>query len=344
MGYFRIFLVLAVMHGHFTGILYLWEHLIAVFGFFVLSGFLITRIVCEIYPNTLYGKKYYLLNRFVRIYPTYWICLCIGLLVISLIPDQADQGVLYVITPSTWERWLVQFTIIGMNPFVTPFDWRLNVLPPAWSLGTELFYYLIIGLFTGHNRYLSVMGLTISIVMIVWIYFHDIAFDRFYFTTYCTSLAFFLGSVGYHYKHTLKNCLPFGTVFLLGMANVILYGPDIFELFRIHPIWKSLTLHLSTLLFALITVRLYENNKHKPISKLEQFCADISYPMFLLQWPMGIVAGYYLGLREGQELFFYGLAYTLVLSAAVVIVVEIPMKRIRVYLRHRAILNKNSPL
>ncbi len=341
LGYLRFFLVVAVIQGHFTGIRSFWQHYTAVIGLFTLSGFLITRMMCEVYENSARGKAYFLINRFVRVYPTYWVCLLICVLIIEWIPETTKQLWPSMVMPSTWQIWLPQFTILGLSSFASKVP-KLALLPTAWSLSTEIVYYLTIGLLTGYSRRLSLAGLVISIIMTAILYLQGATFYKFYYTIYGTAPAFFLGSVAYHYRHTWKNYFPFGTLFLLCLANVVVYVPNMLDTVRRHPEWQAPIVHFSVVFFALTVMRIYECNKAKAMSKIEQFCADIAYPMFLIHWPVGALAKYILQIeqKQGHELFFAALAFTLVVATPIVFLVEIPVKKVRVYFRRLGSVQK----
>ena len=71
-GSWRFFLAFLVVISH------LWKDMIggpaayAVWGFYVLSGYLMTLVLNEKYGPSINGLKRYAYNRFLRIYPLYW--------------------------------------------------------------------------------------------------------------------------------------------------------------------------------------------------------------------------------------------------------------------------------
>ena len=71
MGYLRFILAVTVTISH------LWTvkvagH-VAVFGFYCISGFLMTKVIHETYGSSWRGKISFLINRAIRIYPTYYL-------------------------------------------------------------------------------------------------------------------------------------------------------------------------------------------------------------------------------------------------------------------------------
>ena len=66
-GTYRTLLAIAVVATHFGGVNGF--GLVAVFGFYSLSRFLMTLLVTGPYQGR---RKAFLLNRFLRLYPLYW--------------------------------------------------------------------------------------------------------------------------------------------------------------------------------------------------------------------------------------------------------------------------------
>src|SRR5690242_16177610 len=63
-----------------------WTGVYAVFAFYVLSGYLMTRVLHETYGFTARGVGHFLWNRGLRIYPTYWVAAIVSLLVVWAVP------------------------------------------------------------------------------------------------------------------------------------------------------------------------------------------------------------------------------------------------------------------
>ena len=78
-GTYRTLLAIAVVATHFGGMSGL--GLVAVFGFFSLSGFLMTLLVNGPYRGR---PRAFLLNRFLRLYPLYWGVVSITLILLWL--------------------------------------------------------------------------------------------------------------------------------------------------------------------------------------------------------------------------------------------------------------------
>jgi peptidoglycan/LPS O-acetylase OafA/YrhL len=72
-GLFRYILSLIVVQGHLAPLFGKFQGVYAVFGFYALSGYLITLVVNQKYGFSLDGLKKFFINRILRLYPVYLI-------------------------------------------------------------------------------------------------------------------------------------------------------------------------------------------------------------------------------------------------------------------------------
>lgn len=70
-GTYRTLLAVMVIFLHLGGMPVIGGY--AVFGFYILSGYLMTLIMHKNYGYTRDGVARYAINRFLRIYPIYWV-------------------------------------------------------------------------------------------------------------------------------------------------------------------------------------------------------------------------------------------------------------------------------
>ena len=84
-GAFRLLLSLMVVWYHLID----WRFAgpVAVFGFYVVSGYLMTKVINEVYSDGLAGFGRYIANRALRIYPMYWVALALSAAVVVIYPD-----------------------------------------------------------------------------------------------------------------------------------------------------------------------------------------------------------------------------------------------------------------
>jgi len=171
----RLLLAVAVVCFH-TGSMA--EHFLisadtAVHVFFIISGFYMAMILSEKYGFEVNGLKAFALNRLLRIYPTYYAALA-GVILWQLLCHWTSHGhapphpllAMGALLP-WWGRVLLvlpNFTLLGIDlPFLfnyaptTGLAWHANnhldpgvswlglsvLIGPAWSIGSELCFYLL---------------------------------------------------------------------------------------------------------------------------------------------------------------------------------------------------------
>lgn len=181
----RAIAALMVMFFHFfrnietNSQFYLAIKKISIFGqtgvslFFVLSGFLITRILLSTKEKKNYFKNFYL-RRALRIFPLYYLFLTIYYFLIPLISNSQfvpfNQQIYY------W---------IYIQNFATTFNWKSSGPDHFWSLAVEEHFYLFWPLMVYFIQYKKIkFGLLLIIVLalISRLFFVENNIEVFYFT------------------------------------------------------------------------------------------------------------------------------------------------------------------
>lgn len=174
-------ILLVVVYHNFGFINYFFFGWLGVDLFFVLSGFLITDILLKTLGTKNYLRNFYV-RRVLRIFPLYYLCLILFLLIIPRITTRFD--VQYYTDNQIWiwaylQNWLYIFKDPG----------QYNALNHLWSLAVEEQFYLlwpIVILFLRKPKYLLI---TISLLLIgvlglrLWIWNNQVA-DLAYFNLY----------------------------------------------------------------------------------------------------------------------------------------------------------------
>lgn len=142
---------------------------LAVFGFFVLSGYLICGSATRI------GLGRYLWHRFLRIFPGLWVCLLLLAFVMAPLVCLHERGSLtgfwvaggpFDFVRANWWTGLRQLAIsnLRVTPIVGIFD------GPLWSLAYEMLGYLAIGALAFSGVLRRAPRFLLVLVVICWLY------------------------------------------------------------------------------------------------------------------------------------------------------------------------------
>ena len=308
---------------------------VAVLGFFFMSGFLITQIVQEVYatPDQAWS---FLLNRSLRIYPQYLAALALGLLAISLYPGVAYHVNTYLRWPQNLAEWLPQLAIFGLS------DSGVRVLPASWTLGTELYFYLLIGLVTARSKRASIALCLVSVPVGALCALKLLPFG-FYGSPVGNGFVFALGSLAYFQRssvHVGRGVFLLACIAYLAHAYVVpaLEQTDI----------DAANLSASVLPFWVIVLYLVQHPVGRPTwtARVAGVLGKIAYPMFLLHWAVSVVLSAWLfhglasfdmhSLAEGAQYFGAMFGGVLVCSLLFYLLIDRPVERLRRIVRAHA--------
>lgn len=145
-GTLRLLLATMVVFSH-TGVSLfgLSPGVMAVVVFYILAGYVVSHVYCDIIPQSPYKVLYFYKDRLLRIFPLYLFVLSITGLFVG-ITGFGDPQV-------NVTNLLANLTIIPLN-FYMYADFSIlqddrgawGFIPPAWSLGTELQAYILLAL------------------------------------------------------------------------------------------------------------------------------------------------------------------------------------------------------
>lgn len=139
LGTLRLVLALMVALSH-AGVR--WQGLnpgvIAVVGFYAISGYVMTALLRRHYGRLAELPRFYA-DRALRLAPAYYAVALLAVLVLAWrgpIPPflERDPG---------WTDWLNNLLVVPLNYFMWNGSDRFALIPPAWSLGAEIQFYLV---------------------------------------------------------------------------------------------------------------------------------------------------------------------------------------------------------
>jgi peptidoglycan/LPS O-acetylase OafA/YrhL len=294
LGYLRFALAILVSLNHLW-IIYGVGRL-AVFSFYVISGYLMTAIIRETYGTSAAGIRRYLANRVLRIYPSYLVAfLTFSVAFIFFARPELRAFDSNISTPSTLIGWFQNLTLMGLD-----FSVEDRTIPPSWTLFVELAYYALIPvLLLIHPRMLLVwlalaIGYHAYVIAGASAADPSIAWEARYGNVAAGALGFAIGACSRIYlPDFLKTKATFVISLILFCAC---YAFSIYwaltglkpELQRI----LSTVVYYGTMLTAAPLVNYLAN---MPKNKLSENFGEYSYPFYLLHIPVGFLAFVALG-------------------------------------------------
>lgn len=245
----------------------------AVMGFFAISGFLITKISNEVYRDR---PGAFLLNRALRIYPTYWMCLILTLAVAVAFPGTVEkQAWLAMPWPQTASGWFTNLFVFDMGS-------NVRTITQTWSLYIELILYLVIGLATFRSLALTLLGFTISLGWALYGMFH-MTWYPFYFYPMGTAFVFFSGSLAYFASKRFIVPTPLVIGCFAAYAIAMFGLPNLMRVEQYAGPVPHLFLFISVTSMAVILTAAPTMPKVSPrLEAASRWIGEFSYPVFLL--------------------------------------------------------------
>lgn len=305
-GAWRLFLALLVGLSHLWGAMLQGPAAYSVWGFFVLSGYLMTHVLQTKYGFSVAGVAAYARNRVLRIFPGFWVASAIGVVVLVYLADagidakKLNPG---FGTPRDIYEW-------GFLATLLPFFPRWNgPVPVANAVSVEIGYYILLPLLAKH-RSTAWFALLFGCLVAANFGINSGSFADRYALFLPAAPAFALGSLACHYRSELRKFANPKIAVLLWIAHCGLIHFD--------SSWPwTYGLYFSMLLSAWVVISLAEQK----VTKLDGILGELSYPFYLLHATAGAAL---LGLYGYSRPFEFGLlSIVITLAASWVMVVAI---------------------
>lgn len=311
LGALRLLLALFVVATHLSGRAFFAHFgVFAVFGFYVISGYLMTLILNDTYRS---NSRAFFLNRFLRLFPIYYVIAITTLISINIIPNASEYH----------KAWLISYRTVDYlgNFLLLPFEFynsSFRLVPSTWSIAVELVNYFLLWAIIARRWYLPVLfGVTASVYHATCLIFGE-PWTALYYPFYAAILPFSIGSGLYFFQKRIKiepsrfRVKIFVVItFVAFIANVYVDGmfavekPDYIKFF-----FYSNIIIVSALVFALIYVK---ESKYK---KWDKFLGDLSYPVFLTHWLVGFYVSSILhpDVWSGPDIFWLTALISIIVS------------------------------
>jgi exopolysaccharide production protein ExoZ len=288
MGSFRFFLALLVCYAHLQhdlwlmGVKYLCP--IPVEIFYIISGFIIPLAFNKYYynkKNLIVSYIKFILSRFIKIFPLYWLAIFIVFL---------DQNYIHYLNNKNNE--LQTYNIIIKNIILIFNDHSKSFLPVIWSLDHEIRFYLtkplLIYIFLKRKNLVLISGIIIILISDTFTAHPD---------SIKNSIKFFsFGFILFLYKDNFSKLIKIIKINTIFFA--ILFHFFIIMISLIY----SLEIYFSSTSSAIILITLILNKSYEKSSKIDNMLGNISYPIYLLH---PLILGYtFNGFKKIYYYFF----------------------------------------
>ncbi len=279
-GAFRYILAMMVVYGHLHPI-YMkemnWTGHYAVLSFYVLSGYLMTLVLNRRYGFSPGGFVRYFVNRALRIYPPYWAALGISAVIVAIMPEVARSLGPRLRFPLDTLGWVRNIVIFGLH---VPQPARL--VPPSWSLGVELLFYLVMGIGLSRSRWTVGAWLLASLGYCTYAHASGWAFYYRWMTPWGSSLAFALGAAIF-FASGLRRPMWLLWPALAAFSVNTLYTKQLFG--DPHMIGIIISLSLTGCIVWLLSgVR--PRDLPPRIARIDEILGDLAYPIFLCHFQL----------------------------------------------------------
>ena len=305
-GAWRFFLAFLVAISH------LWSRMIhgpaayAVWGFFVLSGFLMTYVLQNKYGSSVLGLRDFAYNRFLRIFPAYWVAGVLGAVAIIALPH---YGVSLVSLnpqfawPTGWVGWLG-------NIWLVPLPVGNLLVPVSGALAVEVGAYVLLPLMA-FSRPAAWLGLILSLLLNGA---HGISPENFAirYTSFLTAFwVFALGALLAHYQTVLSRFSHPVLSVGLWVLNALVW--------LVYDVWPwTYGLYLSVLLSGWVVLSLASAK----VGRMDMVLGNLSYPLYLFHTTVGVFVWVFLPPERSFVFFLVSFVLTLVLSWLVVVCID----------------------
>ena len=302
MGPIRLLLAISVIIAHSSSIfgLNFIQGQMAVEVFFMISGFYMALVLTEKY-NKKSDYKLFIGNRFLKVFPTYWlvliICLIYQLIFLFLNPNSpkifAFFDSQYHLNPFTFLFLLIpNLTIFGLdltflfklNPtgslsFTSHFrDFQpplfdFNLIVQAWTLSLELTFYLIAPLLNKLKTKFLLLIMSLSLGLRLFLYSRGLNHDPWNYRFFPNELIFFIAGIlmyRLYLKIKTKSWKLFSIYsFIFYLSYLVSYQ------FLPHERSKQIILFVFSFVFIPFIFNLFKNNK------TDRFIGELSFPVYI---------------------------------------------------------------
>lgn len=353
LGIFRFFLANCVMAFHLTAMMPMLG-VYAVNSFYVISGFLITLILNKTYHFNFFKFS---INRFLRLYPSYFIFLLMGFIIIYLFPSAR-------LFHTSWSGNFLPGDYLGnllifpwaflsdnavTNPFAAfikeyPFHVdgnRFRIVTSSWSVAVELVCYFLLWFIIAKKWYFSFAALVLSTIYHVYVYYQIQSFQMAYFSFVAALLPFSIGSASFFLSEKIKKSelsLNFSTKTTLLFLCIIIFCTNWYLSECINPTgWIQPGYYINNVISSIIVMTLIRCEYHGKLKEIAKSIGDMAYPVFLCHYFCGYFSWLIIGTTHptrGWGVFLLAYPISILLSILCVNLIDNKFSKMRDFIRN----------
>ena len=251
---------------------------IGVWGFFLLSGYLMTLVLNEKYTFSTVGIKSFFLSRFFRLYPTYYFVTLLTIVVYIFFfekgLDEVQATHFYSLRAVFSNIVILSTTFLGIGRVET-------VVSVSWAIEVEILMYVISATILAKKPQYSLRTFIICLVLfpVLWVGskislahgYQTLADNLIYSFLPAALLPYSLGSVLYHYKDLLV--ISFTRIRFIGLTILMILIVKV-----VSPISVTLTYLFSLPVLSVLVLTLFNAKR----SQLDDILGHLTYPIYLI--------------------------------------------------------------
>jgi peptidoglycan/LPS O-acetylase OafA/YrhL len=333
-GSLRFFLAYLVVLSHLVGSEYL-SHFgfYAVRGFFVLSGFIMTAALNEVYRFN--GERFWT-NRLLRLLPPYYAVCAATLAFVSLVPEQAASYLKFWQLNDEHQRDML------MNLLVLPLQFRdphFRFTPVYWSIAVEIEMYVLLWLVVARREAYAAAAVGVGIVYHLVCLDAGLGLGARYFNAPSALLSFAAGALVWFMRRrgAFNVDVRFGAVALAAwIANMVAAGSILPESYV-----YGAGYYIGTLAFVFVVVGFADHKPGALMARLDPALGEIAYPLFLVQWLAGFIVAlaFFPGNWRGWSLMLATTPVMIGLSIGLAKLSRMAIEPLRDRIREKAVRN-----
>ncbi len=282
-----------------------------VFGFYLISGYLMTLIMHDSYGYNWRGRVAFISNRFLRLYPLYWAAALTSILLVLTLGVSVTTGFHNSIYLPVSVAEILHNLFIAFTAWI-PSSINPRLVPPAWALTVEIFFYILICLGISKTFTRVKVWVLLSICYVIATYMIGSVWTQRYFPVAAASLPFSMGASIYFLSKDVKLSQRFIAFNLSPKRLFFLMIVNCFAWAIVHELGfkqlQEIGVYLNLLIcFGIVYSLALKQSMFDVSAKIDKHIGDYSYPIYLFHWQSGLLASFLIFGVAFHELSMKGL-------------------------------------